>query len=79
VGAISIKNSDKNIEYTDLEAHVLMGQHRYKVLEDRIARAEAEIDKINEHTKANRRLIIGAVASILSGICLSLFSYFLKG
>ena len=79
MGVISIKDSsNKNIECTDLEAHVLMAQQRYKILEDRIARAEAEIDKINEQSKTNKRIIIGAVVSVITGACLSLISFLLR-
>jgi len=79
VGVISIHEGSKNIECTDLEAHVMMAQHRYKVLEDRIARAESEIDKINEQSKTNKRIIIGAIVSVVTGACLSLISFLLRG
>lgn len=79
MGVISIKDgSNKNIECTDLEAHVMMAQQRYKILEERIARAELEVDKINEQSKTNKRIIIGAIVSIVTGACLSLFSFLLK-
>lgn len=79
MGVISITDSSKNIECTDLEAHVLMAQHRYKVLEDRIIRAEAEIAVMKEHAAANRRIIIGAVISVITGACISLISFLLRG
>lgn len=79
MGVISINDTSKNIECTDLEAHVLMAQHRYKVLEDRIARAELEIAAIEEQSAANRKIIIGAVVSVITGTCLSLISLLIKG
>lgn len=79
MGVISIKDSGKNIECTDLEAHVLMAQHRYKVLEDRIVRAELEVAAMKEHGVANRRIIIGAVVTVVTGVCVSLISFLIKG
>lgn len=79
MGVISIKDGGKNIECTDLEAHVLMAQQRYKTLEDRIARSEIEIAAIKEQGVANRRIIIGAVVSVVTGACLSLVSFLLRG
>jgi hypothetical protein len=62
----------KNIEFVDLEAHVVMAQQRYRALEDRIARSEAEISKINDRNRMYMRISLGAAASIITGTMLSL-------
>ena len=64
----------KNIEFTDLEAHVVMAQQRYRALEDRIARSEVEIAKINDRHRVFYRVLLGAVASVATGTVLSLLS-----
>jgi predicted nucleic acid-binding Zn-ribbon protein len=67
----------KNIEFTDLEAHVVMAQQRYRALEDRIARSEVEIAKINDRNRVFMRILLGAAASLVTGTALSVLSMIL--
>jgi hypothetical protein len=67
----------KNIEFVDLEAHVVMAQQRYRALEDRIARSEAEIAKINDRNRVFMRILLGAAASLVTGTALSVLSMIL--
>jgi hypothetical protein len=67
----------KNIEFVDLEAHVVMAQQRYRALEDRIARSEVEIAKINDRNRMFMRILLGAAASLVTGTALSVLSMIL--
>jgi hypothetical protein len=67
----------KNIEFVDLEAHVVMAQQRYRSLEDRIARSEVEIAKINDRNRVFMRILLGAAASLVTGTALSVLSMIL--
>jgi hypothetical protein len=69
MGAITISDNQR-IEYKDLEAHVNISHERYRILEERIARAEREVEKIHEENKANRRIVVGTTISLLTGIIL---------
>jgi len=66
MGAIVISDN-KHVDYKDLEAHVSMNQERNRVLEERIARAEREIEKIHDEQKATKKTIIGTMLSIITG------------
>lgn len=61
-------SSHKNIELTDLEAHVLLSTQRREALEEKIKRVEDELKSIEEQNITSRRLFIGSVVSILTGI-----------
>jgi hypothetical protein len=69
MGVITVSDN-KKIEYKDLEAHVNISQERYRILEERIARAEREVEKLHEENKSNKRIVVGATVSLLSGIIL---------
>ena len=69
MGAIVISDN-KRVEYKDLEAHVNISQERYRALEERVERAERDVEKLHEENRANRRIVVGAVVSLLSGIIL---------
>lgn len=61
-------NSGKNLELVDLEAHVLLCDERRLVLEEKIARVERDLKEITDQAIISRRLFLGSVVSILSGI-----------
>jgi hypothetical protein len=65
-------SDNRPIEYTDLEAHVNISRERYRILEERIARAESEIAKMHEEKQAFKRMVFRSVLGILSGIILLL-------
>jgi hypothetical protein len=46
-------------------------------LEDRIARSEAEIAKINDRNRVFMRILLGAAASLVTGTALSVLSMIL--
>jgi len=64
----------KPLEYTDLEAHVTLCQQRHQVLIDSIDRISKKVDAINEQGLANRRIIVGAFVTILTGTATALIT-----
>ena len=58
----------KNIELTDLEAHVLLSIQRREALEEKIKRVEDELRFIEDQHLISRRLFVGSIVSILTGI-----------
>ena len=66
--------SNKNIEFVDLEVHVVMCEQRRLALEEKI---NAVADRINDYEQqqlANKRLILGAIVSIVTGIITTILS-----
>lgn len=68
----------KNIELVDLEAHVLLSIQRREVLEEKIKRVEDELRSIDEQHTANRRLFVGSIISILTGIVSTVIAIILR-
>jgi hypothetical protein len=69
-----IPSSDKDIEKTNLETHVVLSLERNKVLEDKITATERKIADIIEQTRAIKRILLGAAISALFGIMGTLFT-----
>jgi hypothetical protein len=66
--------SNKNIEFVDLEVHAIMCEHRRLALEEKI---NAVADRINDYEQqqlANKRLMLGAIVSIATGIITTIVS-----
>jgi len=66
--------SDKNIEFIDLEVHVIMCEQRRLALEEKI---NSVVDRINDYEQqqlANKRLMLGAIVSIATGIVTTIVS-----
>jgi len=67
-------HSNKNIEFVDLEVHVVMCEQRRLALEEKI---NAVADRINDYEQqqlANKRLVLGAIVSIATGIITTIVS-----
>jgi len=67
-------HSNKNIEFVDLEVHVVMCEQRRLALEEKI---NAVADRINDYEQqqlANKRLVLGAIVSIVTGIITTIIS-----
>jgi hypothetical protein len=73
MAVISIPNN-KSLEATDLETHVILCEHRRAVLESKIHRVEQELEEIKNQIKASKRLVIGAIISIITGVMTTVFS-----
>jgi len=73
-------NSDdnKDLEYKNLEAHVILCKQRYSALESRIERIEKKVDDIIEQARVNRRLLIKVSITIMSVIITTAVSLLLK-
>lgn len=54
-------------ESVDLETHVLLAAQRYKILEDRIQKLEQKTDRIIERATHTRRVMIGALVTVVTG------------
>ena len=77
----SAASSNKDLESADLETHVLLCQHRYQVIDERFDRIESSIDNIIEQSKATKRIITGAIVTIITGAAgtaISILFNFLK-
>lgn len=66
--------SDKNIEFKDLEVHAIMCEQRRLALEEKINSVAARIEEYEEQQKANKRLVLGAIVSIATGIVTTIVS-----
>jgi hypothetical protein len=66
------------VESTDLKTHVLLCGQRYGMLSDRLDRIEKSIDDIIQTSKENKKIIIGAFVTVVTGTATSLITIFLK-
>ena len=73
-----INLDNKDLEYKNLEAHVILCKQRHLALEDRIDRIEAKVDDIINQTRANRSLLIKTTVTIISVIITAIVSLLLK-
>lgn len=78
MSVITVSSSDKDIELTSLEAHVRLEAQRFKALEERISRIEKKVDEIIEQAKASKRIIIGAVVTIITSTVTSAITILIK-
>ena len=72
--AIINVQSNKNIEFLDLEVHAIMCEQRRLALEEKINAVAARIDEYEQQQKANKRLMLGAIVSIATGIVTTIVS-----
>ena len=77
MAVISIPNN-KSLEVSDLETHVMLAEQRRQSLADQILRIEKEVEEIKNHATASRRLVIGAIISIVTGVMTTVFSVLLN-
>lgn len=66
------------VESTDLKTHVLLCGQRYGVLSDRLDRIEKRIDDIIQTSKENKKIIIGAFITMVTGTATSLITVLIK-
>ena len=76
MAVISIPNN-KSLEVSDLEAHVMLCEQRRMAIESKILRVEQEIEEIKNQAQASRKLVIGAIISIITGVMTTVFSILL--
>jgi len=71
-------NSGNRDESSDLGTHVLLCAQKYQVLMDRVDRIEKRIDDIIQQSKDNKRIIIGAFITVVTGTITSLITILIK-
>lgn len=76
MAVISISN--KPLEFTDLEAHVVLCEQRRVTADDRISRMEAQFIEFEARAKSNRKIILASLISIATGVASTIVAIFLK-
>jgi len=71
-------NDSKDLEYKNLEAHVILCKQRYSSLEMRMDRIELKVDDIIEQARLNRGILIKTSVTIISVIITAIVSLLLK-
>ena len=66
--------SNKNIEFVDLEVHAIMCEQRRLALEEKINAVSERIEEYEQQQLANKRLMLGAIVSIATGIVTTVVS-----
>jgi hypothetical protein len=72
--AIINVQSNKNIEFLDLEVHAIMCEQRRLALEEKINSVALRIEEYEQQQLANKRLMLGAIVSIATGIITTIVS-----
>lgn len=72
--AIINVQSNKNIEFLDLEVHAIMCEQRRLALEEKINAVVSRLDEYDQQQLANKRLMLGAIVSIVTGIVTTIVS-----
>ena len=72
--AIINVQSNKNIEFLDLEVHAIMCEQRRLALEEKINSVADRIEEYEQQQLANKRLMLGAIVSIATGIVTTIVS-----
>jgi hypothetical protein len=70
--------SNKNIELVDLETHVALCEHRRTVQDERILRLETQLEEFEEANRATKKIIIGSLVSIATGVVSTIVAILLK-
>lgn len=72
--AIINVHNNKNIEFLDLEVHAIMCEQRRLALEEKINSVADRIEEYEQQQLANKRLMLGAIVSIATGIVTTIVS-----
>ena len=70
---INVPNN-KNIEFLDLEVHAIMCEQRRLALEEKINSVADRLEEYEQQQLANKRLMLGAIVSIATGIVTTIVS-----
>lgn len=70
--------SSKSIELTDLEAHVVLCEQRRESVEARIDKLDEKFSQLEEQERISRRLLIGSLVTIASGIVTTILAIILR-
>jgi len=66
--------SNKDIEKTNLETHVILCAERNAGLLERILTLEKKINDVVEQSRANKRILVGAAISVATGVISTIFA-----
>jgi hypothetical protein len=75
---IHIPDYQKSLESTDLETHVALCAERYKKLDENSARLEKKIELMIESNRENRKMFVGSLITIGTGIISYLISSLIR-
>lgn len=70
--------SNKSVELTDLEAHVVLCDQRRKSTDDRIGKLEGKFSILEEQERTSRRLLVGSLITVASGILTTILAVILR-
>lgn len=70
--------SNKSVELTDLETHVVLCEQRRKSTDNRIEKLESKFALLEEQERTSRRLLIGSLVTVASGILTTIIAVILK-
>jgi hypothetical protein len=70
--------SNKSVELTDLEAHVVLCEQRRKSFNGRIESLESKFSMLEEQERTSRRLLVGSLVTIATGILTTLLAVILR-
>lgn len=66
------------MESRELEVHVVMCEHRRKVMEDKILSLEKQIEDVKNNAMMSKKLIASSIISVITGVVTTIFSIFLN-
>jgi hypothetical protein len=70
--------SSKSVELTDLEAHVVLCEQRRKSTDSKIERLESKFSLLEEQERTSRRLLVGSLITVASGILTTILAVILR-
>lgn len=70
--------SNKSLELTDLEAHVVLCEQRRTTAEERIKKLESKFSILEEQERTSRRLLVGSLITVASGILTTILAVILR-
>lgn len=70
--------SNKGVELTDLETHVILCEQRRNSMDDRIQRLENKFSILEEQERQSRRLLIGSLITVAGGILTTILTIVLR-
>jgi flagellar biosynthesis/type III secretory pathway chaperone len=73
MSVIPIQNN-KDVEKTNLETHVILSLERNAGLLERIQNLEKKISDVVEQSRANKRILHGAIITVITGVISTVFS-----
>lgn len=70
--------SNKSVELTDLEAHVVLCEQRRKSTDNKIEKLENKFTILEEQERISRRLLVGSLITVATGILTTIMAVILN-